>query len=321
MKIMLMHNFCTRLFVPERKQIALMAEEKSPSRISLRLFATSRSEKRNRVKMIREFVHCIDVTLVSIKLAILSVLEYPAEFLGWLLSNPIQFIVGFATIKFVVAEFGSINGWDYGQLAFLYGLSVISHAFSMIFFVNGWFMGWWVLDGEFDRLLTRPMGVIYQFLFTDINILGVTDLVPGIMVFLYGCNKIDFQVTLSNILMIFVLLIGATLIRGGIYIVIGSSAFWTRSSVEFGGFTQEMFDKTTMYPLSMYPEAFQFILTYLIPIGWVSFYPASGLLGIENGCVNGNLAPWITLAVGIVVILFAAGILKTGLHQYESAGN
>lgn len=273
------------------------------------------------MRLIRELLHCIDVTLVSIKMEILSVLEYPANFLGWLLSNPIQFIVGFATIKFVVAEFGSINGWDYGQLAFLYGLSVISHAFSMIFFVNGWFMGWWVLEGDFDRLLTRPMGVVYQFFFTNINIMGVTDLVPGIMVFIYGCNKIGFQLTFGNVCMILVLLIGATLIRGGIYIVLGSTSFWTRSAIDFGAFTQEMFDKTTMYPLSMYPEAFQFILTYLIPIGWVSFYPISGLLGIDNGCVIGNTAVWITLAVGIVVILLAAAVFKLGLRKYESAGN
>ena len=37
-----------------------------------------------------------------------------------------QFIMGFAIIKFVVESFGEINGWNYGQLAFLYGLSVIS---------------------------------------------------------------------------------------------------------------------------------------------------------------------------------------------------
>ena len=36
-----------RLFVSERKQIALMADEKSPSQVSHCLFATSRSEKRN----------------------------------------------------------------------------------------------------------------------------------------------------------------------------------------------------------------------------------------------------------------------------------
>ena len=43
---MLMRLFFTKLFVSERKQIAIMAEEKSPVRISLRLFAINRSEMR-----------------------------------------------------------------------------------------------------------------------------------------------------------------------------------------------------------------------------------------------------------------------------------
>ena len=43
---MLIHLFFTSLFVSERKQIAFMADEKSPMRISHRLFATSRSETR-----------------------------------------------------------------------------------------------------------------------------------------------------------------------------------------------------------------------------------------------------------------------------------
>lgn len=273
------------------------------------------------MKVLKEIMHCADVSLASMKIAFLSVVEYPANILGWLLSNPIQFLVGFATIKFVVAEFGAINGWDYGHLAFLYGLSVISHALSMIFFVDGWFLGWWVLDGEFDRLLTRPMSVVYQFFFTNINIFGITDLLPGILVFVYGCYKVSFQWTIENAFLILVLLIGATLIRGGIYMILGSTSFWTRSAIDFGVFTQELFDKTTMYPMSMYPESFQFVLTYLIPIGWVSFYPISGLLGIENGLTNGNTAVWLTLAVGILVILIAAVVFKLGLRRYESAGN
>ncbi len=45
-----MRLFFTQLIVSGRKQLAIMAEEKSPSRISLRLFATSRSEMRISVK-------------------------------------------------------------------------------------------------------------------------------------------------------------------------------------------------------------------------------------------------------------------------------
>lgn len=272
-------------------------------------------------KLLSALAHYWDVTLCNIKMSLLTIIEYPANIAGWLISNPIQFILGFATIKFVVAQFGDINGWNYGQLAFLYGLSVISHALSMIFFVQGWFMGYYVIEGEFDRFLTRPLGVLYQFFFTTFNVFGLTDLIPGILVFIYGCVKTGFKFTLTNILGIIVMLIGATLIRGGIYILLGSTSFWTKSANDFGQFTQEIFDKTTMYPISMYPEALQFILTYLIPIGWVSFYPVSGLMGIEAAVGIGSGNVWITLLVGIAVMLVAGLVFKIGLGKYESAGN
>lgn len=265
--------------------------------------------------------HYLSVTIYSIKMALLTIVEYPSNILGWLLSNPIQFLLGFAAIRFAVEQFGEINGWNYGQLAFLYGISVISHALSMIFFVQGWFMGFYVIEGEFDRFLTRPMSVLYQFFFTNINVFGLTDLIPGILVFLYGCVKTDFPFTVSNAVGILVILTGAVLIRGGIYILLGSTSFWTKSANDFGQFTQEIFDKTTMYPLSMYPESLQLILTFLIPIGWVSFYPASELMGIENTFSTRGMGVWITLGVGIATMLIAGLVFRAGLKQYESAGN
>ena len=88
-------------------------------------------------RAIRELVHYLDVTAHVIKMAFMTIIEYPSNIAGWMISNPLQFIMGFAIIKFVVESFGEINGWNYGQLAFLYGLSVISHALSMIFRSDG----------------------------------------------------------------------------------------------------------------------------------------------------------------------------------------
>ena len=76
-----------------------------------------------------------------------------------------------------------------------------------------------------------------------------------------------------------------------------------------------------MYPISMYPEAMQLILTFVIPIGWVSFYPASELLGIEHAFSTGGMGVWITLAVGIATMLIAGLVFKIGMRRYESAGN
>ena len=272
-------------------------------------------------KCIKSLLHYLDVTRVCIKMAFLTLFEYPSSIIGWLISNPIQFIVGFATIQFVVQQFGQINGWNFGQLAFLYGLSVITHALSMIFFIQGWFMGYYVLEGEFDRYLTRPLSVLYQFFFTQINIVGITDLLPGILVFGYGCYQVSFEWNLLNIITLLALLVGATLIRGGIYILLGTTSFLTRSANNFGMYTQEIFDKTTMYPLSMYPESIQFILTYLIPIGWVSFYPVSKMLGIKSTYAQFPWAVGLTLIIGILVMVIAGLFFKYGLKKYESAGN
>lgn len=267
------------------------------------------------------FSHYLSVTMCNIKMALLTIMEYPSNILGWLISNPIQFILGFATIKFVVEQFGEINGWSYGQLAFLYGISVISHALSMIFFVQGWFMGFFVLEGDFDRFLTRPLSVLYQFFFTNINVFGFTDLIPGILVFMYGCVQTGFSFTGANVVGIIIMLIGATLIRGGIYILLGSTSFWTKSANDFGQFTQEIFDRTTMYPLSMYPQTMQLVFTFLIPAGWISFYPVSELLGIETAFSSGGMGVWITLGAGIFAMFTAGLVFKAGLRRYESAGN
>ncbi len=263
--------------------------------------------------------HYYELTVYNIHIALLTIVEYKTELLGWLISNPIQFVVGFATIQFVVNEFGSIDGWNYGQLAFLYGLSVISHALSMIFFVRCWFMGYFILDGDFDRYMVRPVSVLYQFLFGEFNVIGLTDLIPGICVFIYGCIKVSFHWTLGSALLILVTILGATLIRGGIYLFIGTIAFFAKGLNDLGGLTQELFDRTTMYPLSMYPRALQFILTFLIPIGWVSFYPASSLLH-KTTAFPASLS-FLTLLIGIIVLGLASLFFKSALRRYESAGN
>ena len=119
--------------------------------------------------MFRTLKHYGSVSLAYFKTSVLSTLEYPTGIMGWLLANPIQFLVGFSTIKFVVAEFGTIAGWGYGELAVLYGISVMSHALGVIFFIRCWYMGYYVIDGDFDRYMLRPMSVLYQFFFTEFN--------------------------------------------------------------------------------------------------------------------------------------------------------
>ena len=97
----------------------------------------------------------ISIAAMFTKLSIQSELEYPFMLIGHVLANSIQWVVGFATIKFVVDQFGSIGGWGYESLAFLYGMSVLSHGLAVVFYIQTWYMGYMVIEGEFDRYMLR----------------------------------------------------------------------------------------------------------------------------------------------------------------------
>ena len=146
-------------------------------------------------------------------------------------------------------------------------------------------------------------------------------MIPGLCVFIYGCIQVGFQPTLGNLLSVLGMLVGATAIRGGIYLILGCVAFWTKSNNPYRGYTQQMFDRTSQYPISIYPKALQIILTYIIPLGWVTYYPGSEFLGKETELFVGNAAVWTSLAIGIGTFVVAAVVFNQGLKQYESAGN
>lgn len=260
------------------------------------------------------------VAITFIKMSIQSGLEYPINLIGWILVNPIQFIVGFATIKFVVQQFGSLGGWGFEGLAFLYGLAVLSHGLAVILFIQMWYMGKCIIHGEFDRFLLRPMNVLFQFLFMDFNLVGVSDLIPGFIVFIYGCIQVNFECSFINIVLLIITLIGGVLIRGSVWIICGSLAFWTKSPTDFVSFTLELFDRVTMYPLTIYPEALQFLFTFLIPLGWITFYPANELLNMRPDYIPVNMAV-VTFGIGLIVFIFGCTVMGLGMRKYESAGS
>jgi len=270
---------------------------------------------------VRKVKRYLSLGFYLLKLNIRSGFQYPAYLIGWLISNPFQFLCGFITINVVISKFQPFGEWNIGQVVFLYGLGIISHGLSVVFFIQTWYMGNAVTEGGFDRLLVRPVNVFFQFCLDYFNFIGFTDLIPGVIIFVYGCITSNFQVSFINIIKIIIVIIGATLIRGGIYTITGSLAFWTKRGGELTGICLNMFDQSVKYPMSIYPEVIQGMFTFMIPIGFLSFYPASELLNIQTGfTLPGSLCLW-TLIVGIGVYLIGMVIFNSGMARYESSGS
>lgn len=270
--------------------------------------------------MMKKIKYYASVAAALTRISIQSRLEYPFMLLGHVLANCVQWVVGFATIKFVVDSFGSLGGWGYESLAFLYGMSVLSHGLAVVLFIQTWYMPYCVVEGEYDMFLLRPMSVLFQFLFEEFNLIGITDMIPGLMVFFYGCAKVHLEVNVTNIILILFVLAGGTLIRGAVWIFCGSLSFWTKSTANFTDMVGALFERVSMYPLTIYPKWTQALFTFFLPLAWITFYPVKDMLGMGESAI---LVPMAVIGLGVGAVMFAlsCGLFHIGMRRYESAGS
>lgn len=268
-----------------------------------------------------EVRHYVTVFGYYAKLAIQRQLEYPLFLISWLLMIPTSYFSGIWMLKIIVDRFQPLSGWDFKDLAFLYGLGLLSHGLVVVFFIPTWGTEFAVLRGEFDRLLLRPMNVFFQFVTGYFNFIGLIDLIPGIVIFLYAAYMVDFSWSPGNMLKLMLVVLGGTLIRASLYTVIGAIAFWTKRSRNLINMAVATMERTTMYPLTLYPQIIQAVLTFLLPIGFISFYPAEQFLGKSTSLeLPLGLAIW-TPAVGLICFAVAYAVFRSGLQKYESAGS
>lgn len=274
--------------------------------------------------MLKYIKHYLEVLKYSAVIAIKSEMEYISYTLCWLLMIPIQLFSGVYVLKVILDRVGTLNGWSFGQVAFLYGLGVFSHGLQDLFFIQTRHIEYSIIHGELDRFLVRPLGVFFQFCVGTVNFVGIYDLIPGIIIFAYGCIQVNFRWNIQNIVMLILVIAGGTLIQAAIFTLTGSIAFWTKKSAVFVGINLQLLDKTTQWPMAIYPHWFIRIFSFLIPMGFVSFYPACGLLGISSGVAFPLPLeiPILTPIVGLVWFMLARKVFYIGLKKkYESAGS
>jgi len=263
--------------------------------------------------------HYGSVAACYLRLTFQQQLEYPLFLVSWMLMIPIQYFAGIYLLKVIIDHFRHLNGWTYPDLVFIFGLGLLSHGLMVVFFINSWMIGRMVIDGTFDRLLLRPMNVFFQLIASYFNFIGLIDLIPGIIIFLYACSLVGFEWTLPNILKLVLILAGAVLIRAALFVMIGSIAFWTKKNAAVHNFALVILERTTMYPLNLYPYLIQALFTFVIPIGFISFYPASAFLDRDRFVLPFDLAI-LTPVIGLVFYGLSQLIFNWGLRKYESAG-
>ena len=242
-----------------------------------------------------------------------------------IVTNVVRQSVQLALIGIVLSHFQVLAGWSLPALALLIGLRSMSHGVFVSLFnpIRG------VQDrirrGDLDRLLLQPIGVLYQAAFGGtVELLGFGDFLVGLGFFVYA--MLGLGVHWTAVLAAFTLLVvfSGVAIEFAIYLASGVVAFWTLQDSPLYALTYMLHERLALYPISIYGQTLQFVMSWIVPVAFINFFPAAVFFSHSHLAMPVGLTVglgWLTPVMATLAALVAIGLWRVALRRYQSTGS
>jgi ABC-2 type transport system permease protein len=251
----------------------------------------------------------------------LTLLEYRANFIMWFGFTVMYHTTAISALWVTLQRFPSMNGWDFRQTAFLYGLWMLGHAFHNTFFFTVGEVPTMIREGRFDRFLIRPLDPLFQALTTPQQI-WPDELILSLVFFAIVSHLVGVHVGVFFLCFVMSVMVGGALIDFGINLTIATLAFWFIRVDTLRWVVMSLEQEFTRYPISIYTRGVRLILSFVFPFAFMNYFPATFLLHKTETALN--LSPEVGLLtplVGILWFALAYALWRIGLKHYQGTGS
>ena len=173
-----------------------------------------------------------------------------------------------------------------------------------------------VKQGEFDRILLRPLGTLFQIASSQVQLMRIGRFLQGLLVLIFGLSSM--QITPFILIVTLLSIIGTACVFYGLLIAQATLAFWTTETLELVNITTYGGVEAGQYPMSIYPKGFRLIFTLLIPLSTVTYYPIAALFEHES---LGYVACCLLPLSGLLFLYLCTRAWHIGVRRYCSTGS
>ena len=251
-----------------------------------------------------------------------SQMQYRASFLLDAVSACFLNAVDLIAIAAALARFGTVGGWTFGEIAFLYGLSDSAFAtMDMIFsgFDPGYF-GQQMRKGQFDQFLLRPVSLTLQMFSAEFIMRRVGRIAQGLLALGLGLSLAHIDWTLAKLVYLPIVWVSAVAFYGALFVIGATVCFWTTESIEIiNVFT---YGGTAMmsYPLHIYQSWMQRVFTFVIPTALIIYYPALFFFGKTDPTGLAPMVQFVAPVAGFGMLLISFWVWGIGVRHYQGTG-
>lgn len=245
-----------------------------------------------------------------------SRMQYRADFI---ISSIGMFFSSLATLGVfwvILNSVPSLAGWSMMEMVFIYAFYMIAISPMQILFDHAWQIRFHIQQGTFLKYYFRPLNMMFYYMSEMFDIKGLTQLLVGIGLLVYSSRQLNLDWTLPRLSLLLVTLFSAALVQISIIVSASCAAFWVLDSYPVLGLAWKL-REFLPYPMTIFDGIFRFAFTFIIPIGFVAFYPSQIFLRPQD------VSPLIYLSplIGIGLFAITYWIWTRGVNSYTGTGS
>lgn len=248
--------------------------------------------------------------------SILKELEYRVNFLANVFMSVFWLVWAVAGVSVFFLHRTKMGDWTYPEVLMVVGLFTFFTGLMEAFLrPNVGAVIEQIRDGTFDFILTKPVNAQFIASLRDIIVWRLSDVFIGLGLIAYALSVLNVTPTLENIAVFGTMLSSAIVIVYSLWLVMSSFAFWF---VKIDNITELFyaFYETGRYPVTIYRGLVRALLTFVVPIAFVTTFPASALLGRLD-----QATAWSGIFFAVILFFLSNRFWNFAIKHYSSASS
>ena len=244
-------------------------------------------------------------------------MAYKSDFFVACLTSIVATVAGYGFVVILFRRIPHLQGWSFEEILFIYGFSLIPMGLFNIISLNLYEFGdTYIIEGKFDRVLLRPIDSLFQVLFENFRFESIQEIIIGLGVVSYCALRLNIPWGVSNFVLFPLLVLSGAVIYMSVFVLITAVNFWCEDRI---GLSPPVYNMIAFgrYPVTIYSPVIQFLLNWIIPFAFASFYPTARFLGRTEFLREFYLVPVVALVLGALAFV----IWNRGVAHYKSTGS
>jgi ABC-2 type transport system permease protein len=173
-----------------------------------------------------------------------------------------------------------------------------------------------IMEGTLDFVLLRPVNSQLLVSIREVVVWRFVDVILGAAIAAYGCFRLNGFIPAWSVLLFVLMLAAGFTIVYCFWLMLATLCFWFVRIANIEMVFWNVFE-AGRFPIQVYPNWMQWTLTYLIPLAFITTFPAMAGTGDPSKISMQIVVTAILMALGM--FLLSAWFWRVGLRRYSGA--